>query len=203
MIANIEERPAIFLVPRGLPGLGIRKLSTIDSRNVSRVVLDRVDVPTSALLKEDAAEVLDRVFDHATAGLCAEMLGSIEELFAQTISYLKTRQQFGVPIGSFQALKHRAAQMFCEIELSKSIVAAALQALDENKPDASLLVSTAKARLNDTYNLVASEAVQMHGGIGVTDELDIGLFYKRMRVASTLLGDSAYHRDRFARLSGY
>jgi alkylation response protein AidB-like acyl-CoA dehydrogenase len=127
----------------------------------------------------------------------------LTEAFDRTITYLKTRVQFDVPIGSFQALKHRAAQMFCEVELTRSVVRAALAALDEGRPDAASLVSAAKARASDTYILVANEAIQMHGGIGVTDELDIGFYLKRARVAEMTFGTAAYHRDRFARLNGY
>jgi alkylation response protein AidB-like acyl-CoA dehydrogenase len=130
------------------------------------------------------------------------MLGSIEEVFDRTVAYLKTRKQFGVPIGSFQALKHRAAH-FREIELSKSIVRDALNAVDASRPDLSALASVAKARTSDTFVAVTSEAVQMHGGVGVTDELDIGLSLEAARVAEMTFGTAAYHRDRFAQLHGY
>src|SRR5262249_40331090 len=151
----------------------------------------------------DGAARLDRAIARATAALCAEMLGGIEAVFAATIDYLKTRRQFGVVIGSFQALKHRAAAMFCEIELTRSVVRAALAALDAGAADAAALVSAAKARASDTYVLVAGEAIQMHGGIGVTDELDVGFYYKRARVAELTFGDAAHHRARFAQLNGY
>jgi alkylation response protein AidB-like acyl-CoA dehydrogenase len=131
------------------------------------------------------------------------MLGGAQAVFDTTIEYLKTRRQFGVLIGSFQALKHRAAHLFCELELTRSVVRAALAAVDAGAPDAELLVSAAKARASDTFVHVAAEAVQMHGGVGVTDELDVGLYYKRARVAELTFGDAAYHRDRFARLQGY
>ncbi|MDZ7685965.1 MAG: acyl-CoA dehydrogenase family protein [Gammaproteobacteria bacterium] len=122
---------------------------------------------------------------------------------SRTNEYLKTREQFGVPIGSFQALKHRAAQMFCELELSKSVVLEALSALDEESDEIPELASLAKARLNDTYNLVSSESVQMHGGIGMTDEYDIGFFLKRSRVCEHTFGNSAFHRDRYGETQGY
>ncbi len=131
------------------------------------------------------------------------MLGGTLALFETTIAYLKTRKQFGVAIGSFQALKHRAAHMFCEIELAKSIVLEALRAIDEGRDDVPLLAAAAKARTTDTFLLVANESVQMHGGIGVTDELDIGLFLKRARVTEMTFGDSAHQRDRYARLLTY
>jgi acyl-CoA dehydrogenase len=122
-----------------------------------------------------------------------------------TLDYLKTRKQFGVPIGSFQALKHRAARLFVELELARSIVHAAHAALDEGADDGRVarLASAAKARCSDAYRLVGNEGVQMHGGIGMTDEHDVGFFLKRARGAEVTFGDAAYHRDRVARLDGY
>jgi alkylation response protein AidB-like acyl-CoA dehydrogenase len=131
------------------------------------------------------------------------MLGGANECFERTMKYLKEREQFGVKIGSFQALKHRAAKIFVDLELARSAVLDALSAIDENRADLAQIASLAKTLLNDTYYLVTNEAVQMHGGIGVTDELDIGLFLKRSRVAIQLLGDSGFHKDRYASLSGY
>jgi acyl-CoA dehydrogenase len=127
----------------------------------------------------------------------------MSEAFDRTLHYLKERKQFNVAIGSFQALKHRAAKLFIELELARSATMLAARALDENQPDAKALVSVAKARCSDTYVLAANEAVQMHGGIGMTDEHEIGFFMKHARVCELTFGDAAFHRDRFARLSGY
>ena len=149
------------------------------------------------------ADILDRVLDTGRILLSAEMLGGVQECFERTIEYLKVREQFGVPIGSFQALKHRAAQMFCEVELSKSVVLEALSALDDDSDQIAELASLTKARLNDTYNLVTNEGVQMHGGIGMTDEHEIGFFMKRSRVCEHALGNSAFHRDRYGVTQGY
>ena len=173
-----------------------------DSRNAANVEFSGAE---GVLLGEEGkgADVLDKVLDTGRILLAAEMLGSIQECFERTIEYLKTREQFGVPIGSFQALKHRAAQMFCEVELSKSVVLEALSALDEDSDQVAELASLAKTRLNDTYNLVSSEGVQMHGGIGMTDEYEIGFFMKRSRVCEHALGGSAFHRDRYGVLQGY
>jgi alkylation response protein AidB-like acyl-CoA dehydrogenase len=195
----------LFLVPAATPGVRATRTPLVDSRGAARVRLDDVAVPEDAVLgeRDRGADVLDAVLDRAAAGLAAEMLGSLSEVFDRTVAYLKDRRQFGVPIGSFQALKHRAAHLFCEIELTRSIVMEALRAADEGRADLPLLASAAKARVTDTFLLVTAEAVQMHGGVGVTDELDIGLFLKRARVAEMTLGGAAYHRDRFARLSGY
>ena len=146
---------------------------------------------------------MDKVLDTGRILLAAEMLGGVQECFERTIEYLKVREQFGVPIGSFQGLKHRAAQMFCEVELSKSVVLEALTALDEDSPQLAELASLVKARLNDTYNLVSSEGVQMHGGIGMTDEYEIGFFMKRSRVSEHTFGNSAFHRDRYGVAQGY
>jgi alkylation response protein AidB-like acyl-CoA dehydrogenase len=131
------------------------------------------------------------------------MLGSMAEAFDRTIQYLKDRKQFGVPIGSFQALKHRAAEMYIQIELARSAVMAAVRAVDDEAPDAPLLISLAKARCSDAGILVANEAIQMFGGIGMTDEEEIGFFLKRARVAEMTFGDAAWHRDRWARLNSY
>ena len=200
-----REGLTLFLVPRDARGLRVTRTSMVDSRNAARVRLDGVVVKDDALIGNagHAAPILDRLLDRGAIALSAEMLGGMIEAFDQTIAYLKTRKQFGVPIGSFQALKHRAATMFCEVELSKSIVLEALRALDENRNDVPVLAAAAKARTTDAFLLVANEAIQMHGGIGVTDELDIGLYLKRARVAEMTFGDAAFQRDRYARLNGY
>ena len=127
----------------------------------------------------------------------------MSEAFARTLDYLKHRIQFGVPIGSFQALKHRAAELFIQIELCRSAVMAAARAVDADSPEAGKIVSLAKARCSDAGILVANEAIQMHGGIGMTDEHEIGFYLKRARVAELTLGDGAWHRARWARLAGY
>jgi len=195
----------LLQVPGDASGLATERLDLVDSRNVARMRFEGVRVGASALLGEvgHGADVLDRALDRGTALLAAEMLGGMQSAFDRTIEYLKTRKQFGVLIGSFQALKHRAAWLFCEIELTRSLALEALRALDDERDDASALVSAAKARASDTYVLVTNEAVQMHGGVGVTDELDIGLYMKRARVAEHTLGTGSYHRDRFAKLRGY
>jgi alkylation response protein AidB-like acyl-CoA dehydrogenase len=193
----------LLLVPAHAPGVPVTRTQMVDSRNAARVRFSGTPAREIIGRPGAGAEVLDAVLDRAAIGLAAEMLGGIEEVFDRTIAYLKTRRQFGVPIGSFQALKHRAAQLFCEIELSKSIVRDALGAVDASRPDLSAVASVAKARTSDTFVAVTNEAVQMHGGVGVTDELDIGLFLKRARVAEITFGTAAYHRRRFAELHGY
>ncbi len=192
----------LVLVDSDSSGVNVTRTIMADSRNAANIEFDGAE---GALLGEEGkgADVLDKVLDAGRILLSAEMLGGVQECFERTIEYLKVREQFGVPIGSFQALKHRAAQMFCEVELSKSVVLEALSALDDESDQVSELASLTKARLNDTYNLVSSEGVQMHGGIGMTDEYEIGFFMKRSRVCEHALGNSAFHRDRYGETQGY
>ena len=195
----------LFLVPRGAAGLTITPQTRIDHRNAALVKLDGVHVGADAVIGAagQGAALLQQVIDGATAGLCAEMLGAMSQVFDDTVNYLKTRLQFGVPIGSFQALKHRAAKVFMEIELARSAVMAASRAADASDADFEKLVTMAKARCSDAFVLAANEAVQMFGGVGMTDEYDVGFYLKRARVAEMTFGDAAWHRERFARLSGY
>jgi alkylation response protein AidB-like acyl-CoA dehydrogenase len=193
---------ALFLVPAHAPGLTSVRQHRVDSQNVAQLTFDEVIVSDADALGGGHG-LLSRVVDEATAALAGEMLGGMTEAFERTLAYLRERRQFGVAIGSFQGLKHRAARLYIEIELSRSAVMAAARALDAQSPEASALVSLAKARLSDAYCLVASEAIQMHGGIGMTDEHDIGFFLKRARAAEMTFGDAAHHRDRFAALGGY
>jgi len=197
----------LFLVAADTPGVTIERQARIDSRNVALVRLDDVKVDADAVVGtvDEGGALLTRVVDRATIGLCAEMLGAMQAAFEMTNAYLKTRLQFGVPIGSFQALKHRAAKMYIELELARSTVMGAHRVLDEQKDDTVIakLASLAKARCSDAFVLIGNECVQMHGGIGVTDEADIGFFFKRARVAEMTFGDATFHRDRSAKLEGY
>jgi len=196
---------SLFLVPRGTPGLEARRQEALHLRNVAWVTLRDVEVAEAARLGAEGAglEILAEVVDRATAALCAEMLGEMQAAFEMTLDYLKTRKQFGVLIGTFQALKHRAARMFVEIELARSSVLGACDALDRGTPDSRALVSAAKARCSDTGMLVGYEGIQLHGGIGMTDEHDIGFYLKRARGNEITFGDAAFHRDRFARAAGF
>ncbi len=200
--AGDREGISLVLVDRETDGVSVTRTIMADSRNAANIVFENA---RGALLGAEGqgADILDRTLDTGRILLSAEMLGGLQECFERTIEYLKVREQFGVPIGSFQALKHRAAQMFCEVELSKSVVLEALSALDEDSDEVPELASLAKARLNDTYNLVSSEGVQMHGGIGMTDEYEIGFFMKRSRVSEHTFGNSAFHRNRYGELQGY
>ena len=203
--ARTEAGVTLFLVPAKAAGVAIQRLVMADSRNAARVSLRGVAVGAEAVLGKpgEGAALLERLLDRARAGLAAEMLGAAAEAFERTVQYLKDRKQFGVPIGSFQALKHRAAQMFAELECTRSAVLAALVALDEGSPEAAALASLAKAKANDTLHLCSSEGIQMHGGIGMTDEHEIGFFLKRSRVAALTFGNTGFHQDRYAALMGY
>ncbi|MBV1876326.1 MAG: acyl-CoA dehydrogenase family protein [Pseudomonadales bacterium] len=200
--AGDVEGLTLVLVDRDSAGVNVTRTIMADSRNASNIEFDGAE---GVLLGEEGkgAAVLEQVLDAGRILLSAEMLGGVQECFERTVEYLKVREQFGVPIGSFQALKHRASQMFCEVELSKSVVLEALSALDDNSDQIPELASLTKARLNDTFNLVSSEGVQMHGGIGMTDEYEIGFFMKRSRVCEHALGNSAFHRDRYGVTQGY
>ena len=198
---------SLFMVDREAQGVAVTRTLMADSRNAANIALSNVQVGNDALLGalDGAADALDQALDIARIGLTAEMLGGIQECFERTVAYLKERKQFGVAIGSFQALKHRAADMFCEIELSKSCVLEALTALDEDRDreEVAKLASLAKAKVGETYNLVSREGIQMHGGIGMTDEFDIGFFIKRAAVAEQTFGDVNFHRNRYGVLEGY
>jgi alkylation response protein AidB-like acyl-CoA dehydrogenase len=202
---NDPDGITLFFVPRDTPGLTVTRQSRIDSRAVAVVSLNGVKVGSESAVgtQGKGAQILSQVVDRATVGLCAEMLGGMTQIFDDTLTYLKTRQQFGVLIGTFQALKHRAARLFMELELARSAVVAAARAADAGDADFASLVSLAKARCSDALVLAANEGVQMHGGIGMTDEHDAGFYLKRARVAEITFGDAAWHRDRWARLHGY
>jgi len=196
---------SLFLVPANAKGVTVQKLNTVDSHGAAHVSFDNVHVPDTALIgpADEGADILDPVLDRAAIGLAAEMLGSAQAAFDMTLDYLNNRKQFGQLIGSFQALQHRAAKMFVELEMTRSCVAAALGAVDAGKPDVAELASLAKARASELVHLVSNECVQMHGGIGMTDAADPGFYMKRARVQEALYGSASWHRDRYAKLNGY
>ncbi len=205
--ANDRAGISLFLVDASSDGVTVERARMVDSRNAANVELNGVRVGADAVIGEldKGADVLDPTLDIARIGLSAEMLGSLQECFERTIAYLKEREQFGVPIGSFQALKHRAADMFCEVELAKSCVLEALTALDESRgaDEVAKLASLTKAKVGETFHLVSREGIQMHGGIGMTDEFDIGFFIKRAAVTEQTFGDVNFHRNRYGELEGY
>jgi acyl-CoA dehydrogenase len=206
--ADSSDGLSVFLLDRNSPGVEVTRTWMVDSRNSAKVVLKDVSVAAEDLLGSEgqAWAGLEQVLDIARVGLAAEMLGSMEETFSRIVDYLNQRQQFGVLIGSFQGLQHRAAVMYSEIELCRSILRAAMAAIDNeelSQQEVAALASAAKAKLSEVAELVSNEGVQMHGGIGMTDEFDIGFFIKRARVAQQFLGDAAFHRDRYASLHNF
>lgn len=194
---------SLFLVPADTQGVTLTRLSMIDARNAANLRLDDVYLEAGGRLGEEGAGLapLEAALDRGRVCLAAEMLGACDALFAMTLEYLRTRVQFGVPIGSFQALQHRAAWLHVELALARSTLMAALDALDRDAHDAPALVSLAKWKVGTMADRVGNEAVQLHGGIGVTDELDVGLYLKRLRVAQASLGDADYHARRYAELT--
>ena len=195
----------LFIVDANHTGLEIIKTDMADCRNYANIVLDNVTISKDALLgdQESGGEAIDKILDEGRIALSAEMLGNSEAAFEMTLNYLKERKQFGVLIGTFQALQHRAAEMFVEIELTKSAVMAAMQGADENNNDLQRMASLAKSIAGETLYLVSNESVQMHGGIGVTDEYDIGFYMKRARVAEVIFGGANFHQERYANLSNF
>lgn len=195
----------LFLVPADAKGVARTRLKTLDAHAAANIAFVNVEVGADAVLGavDGGFAVLDQILDRARIGLAAEALGASDAAFEMTAEYLKVRKQFGQLIGSFQSLQHRAAIMFTELELTRSCVAAAFEALDRNANNVSELASLAKARAAETLHLVSNETVQMHGGIGMTDVHDSGLYMKRARVLEALYGGESFHRDRYARLGGY
>jgi len=200
-VVSAKEGGAVelYLVKADDAGVKRTRLSLADSRGAANVEFNGA----AAQKLDGGAALLEKVLDRVRAGLAAEMLGAATQAFEVTLDYLKTRVQFGQVIGSFQALQHRAAKMFTELELSRSAVEAALTAIDNDAPDVPELVSLSKAKMGDTFHLVSNEMVQMHGGIGMTDAHDAGFYLKRARAAEAAFGNQAFHRDRYARIQGY
>ena len=196
---------SLFILNSDTSGIETKKLDMADSRNYANISFNEVIIDESSLLGdlETAGETVESILDIGRIAMSAEMLGNAESAFEITLDYLKQRKQFGALIGSFQALQHRAAEMFCEIELTKSSVMAAMRAADENSNELQRLSSLSKTMAGETLHLISNEAIQMHGGIGVTDEYDIGFFLKRARVAEQIFGSAKYHTERYASLSGF
>jgi alkylation response protein AidB-like acyl-CoA dehydrogenase len=196
---------SLFLVDATMKGLSRARLATADSRGYANVSFSNVEVAAEALLGplDGGGAILEATLDRARAGLAAEMLGTAAQSFDMTLEYLKTRVQFGQVIGSFQALGHRAAGLFTEMEKTRSCVEAALQAIDDDAEDVALMCSLAKCKAGEFLHHMSNELIQIHGGIGMTDEFDAGLYLKRARALESLYGNQAFHRNRYATLSGF
>jgi len=200
--ARSEDGLQFFLVPADAPGISRQRRAMADSRDFGCVSFTGVKVERDALLNAGSLRSTSlRTSNCIYSLIAAEMLGVIDASFAMTLEYLKTRVQFGQVIGTFQALQHRASEMFCQIELARSAVQASLEALDHGvgSPE---LASLAKGKTNDVLKLVTREMIQMHGGIGMTDEHDSGLYLKRAGLLEAMWGNSSYHRRRYAALTG-
>lgn len=195
---------SLFMVDPKASGVETERTIMVDSRNSARIDFD-VDVNADALIGEvdKGMDVLGAVLSAGRAALAAELLGAGGESFRSTVDYIKERKQFGKIIAEFQALQHRASHMYTEVELARSAVLAALTALDDNDPQADMYCAMAKAKSGQVAKLTALEGVQMHAGVGMTDEYDIGLYLKRIRAAQELFGDGNYHMDRMAKANKY
>ncbi len=201
--AGADEGVSLFLVPKDTPGLTVKLLPTMDqTRKLCEVTLEGVALGRDALLGEAGRgwAPLARVLDRATVGLCAEMCGGAQRVLDMTVEYAKIRHAFGRPIGSYQGVKHRAADMLVDVENSKSITYYAAWAMDEGVAEGPLAVSMAKAYVSDAYRRVSAAGIQLHGGIGFTWEHDLHLYFKRAKGSEFTFGDATYHRERVAQL---
>lgn len=198
--ARTDDGLAFFLVDPKANGVEIERTIMVDAHNAARVELSDVEVDGDALLGEtNAEEAMQKMLAAGRGIVAAELLGAGGQAFKITVDYLKERKQFGTEIGTFQALQHRASHLYTELEIARSAVLGALTALDAGDEKAARYCSMAKAKLGEVAKLAALEGVQMHGGVGMTDEYDIGLFLKRVRVLQELLGDGAYHQNEHAK----
>ena len=203
--ATSNENFTLFLVDPAQKGVTIARQHRIDGLGSAIVSLDGVAVDAESIVGEldRGAELLESVLNRVAVGSAAQMLGAAEQAFDDTVDYIKEREQFGVPIGSFQALQHRAVSVFTELALTRSVVLAAARAIDESPEEVPKLASLAKSMASETFLHAAKEGIQMHGGIGVTDEHDIGFYMKRAHAAYMSFGKPSQHRQRWAELHGY
>src|ERR1700730_13731110 len=203
--STMEDGVSLFLVPKSAAGLAIRRLPSVDeTRKLCEVTLDNVSVPAAALLGElhQGWEPLAGVIDRAAVALSAEICGAAQRVLDMTVDYAKLRVAFGKPIGSYQGVKHKCADMLIEIENAKSLTYYAAWAVDEVEPDAAMAVSMAKAAASDAAREVGAAGIQLHGGIGMTWEHDLQLYLKRAKADEVMFGDATWHRERIARLMG-
>ncbi|WP_019141127.1 acyl-CoA dehydrogenase family protein [Noviherbaspirillum massiliense] len=192
---------SLFVVPADAQGVVVRDYRSVDGQRAADISFNNVQVPASALLGKEGAgwDLLEAATDYGIALLCAEAVGAMEALNAATLEYLKTRQQFGVPIGKFQALQHRMAEMFMQFEQARSMATlAAVKATSTDAAERRRVVSAAKVRVGQALKFVGQQAVQLHGGMGVTNELPAAHHFKRLAIIEVTLGDTDYHLARFA-----
>ena len=203
--AGERDGLTLFLVDPKSKGIETERTAMVDSHNAARIEFDNVEVNADGVLGEvdQGGALLEGILNIGRGAVASEMVGVSEEVFGRTVGYLKERKQFGKLIGEFQALQHRAAHLYVEIEITRAAVLKALQTLDGDFENAGAAVAVAKARAGSTATLAVQEGVQMHGGMGMTDQFDIGFFMKRARVCQELFGDSNFHADQLARLKSY
>jgi alkylation response protein AidB-like acyl-CoA dehydrogenase len=203
--AGERDGLTLFLVDPKARGVATERTVMVDAHNAARIEFSNVEVNADSVLGEvdQGAGLLDGVLDIGRGAVASEMVGLSEEVFSRTVEYLKSRKQFGRLIGEFQALQHRAAELYVDIEITRAAVMKALQALDADVAKAASMVAVAKARAGATATRAVQEGVQMHGGMGMTDQFDIGFFMKRARVCEELFGDASYHTEQLARARGY
>jgi alkylation response protein AidB-like acyl-CoA dehydrogenase len=203
--AGERDGLTLFLVDPRSKGVEIERTTMVDAHNAARIKFEHVEVNADGVLGEvdQGGALLEGVLNIGRGAVASEMVGVSEEVFKRTVDYLRERKQFGKAIGEFQALQHRAAQLYIEIEITRAAVLKALQTLDTNFENAAAAVAVAKARAGSTATLAVQEGVQMHGGMGMTDQFDIGFFMKRARVCQEMFGDSNFHADQLARMKGY
>jgi alkylation response protein AidB-like acyl-CoA dehydrogenase len=199
------EGITLFWVDAKTKGLAIERTAMVDAHNAARIEFDNVEVNADSVLGDvdQGGALLEAVLNIGRGAVASEMVGLSDEVFGRTVTYLKERKQFGKLIGEFQALQHRAAHLYVEIEIARAAAMKAMQKLDEDVVAAASAVSVAKAKAGTVATLAVQEGVQMHGGMGMTDQFDIGLFMKRARVCQEMFGDSNYHADQLARLKQY
>jgi alkylation response protein AidB-like acyl-CoA dehydrogenase len=200
-----REGLTLFAIDPKAKGISVERTVMVDAHNAARIVFDNVAVDADSVLGEvdQGSALLDRVLNIGRGAVAAEMVGLSDEVFGRTVTYLKERKQFGKLIGEFQALQHRAAHLYTEIEVTRAAAMKALQLLDADAPNAAAAVAVAKAKAGTSATLAVQEGVQMHGGMGMTDQFDVGLFMKRARVCQEFLGDSNYHADQLAKMKKY
>jgi alkylation response protein AidB-like acyl-CoA dehydrogenase len=203
--AGERDGLTLFLVDPRTKGIATERTAMVDSHNAARIEFDNVEINADHVLGEvdQGFALLEGVLNIGRGAVASEMVGLSEEVFGRTVSYLKERKQFGKPIGEFQVLQHRAAQLYIDIEITRAAVLKALQTLDGDFENAAAAVAVAKARAGSTATRAVQEGVQMHGGMGMTDQFDIGFFMKRARICEELFGDANFHADQLARRRSY
>ena len=197
-----QDGISLLVVDANQDGVSLRNYPTVDDRRASELSLENVIVPASCLLgsENQGFKLLEDAIDNATLGICAEAVGAMEVLYKTTVEYTKTREQFGQPIGKFQVLQHRMVDMFMEYEQSKSLLYMATIKNVEGSPDAKKSISGLKYQVGKAAKFIGQQAVQLHGGMGVTNELNVGHFFKRLTTIISIFGNTDYHLKRYSQL---